>query len=332
MTRRSSKTKPVPSRTLLQLCAVPTTLTMERFAFCATGLAARPESGGWTSVIGSLEKGLKTCGKPFCARTERKSANQEAGLLRQGPVDALEHLGAAYLLTDGRQGRAGQQPADQPGDQEHGDDVDHGAAGGVQRAGRGPGDVAAELVAEVGGEGLADRGADDDDDHRDDGGGRTDLRVVGDGVPEDGQQQHGGQSAAEEPDHRQDADDEPLAVSDHREPHGGDQQQDVQHVHRICPLLSRAWAPGRCLEAAVRSAPDHAAASRGFGHTTAPGTRPPPPRRRTTHPCPRDRPESAGGRAPVTLSCVPVERDLLCTVPGLLPARVVQDAVDHAGR
>ncbi len=44
-------------------------------------------------MIGSLEKGLKTCGKPFCARTERKSANQEpacSGRARSTPWSTLE--------------------------------------------------------------------------------------------------------------------------------------------------------------------------------------------------------------------------------------------------
>ena len=47
-----------------------------------------------------------------------------------------------------------------------------------------------------------------------------------------GQEVDGDETAAEEADHRQDADDESLAVADDREPHGGEQQQDVQHVHR----------------------------------------------------------------------------------------------------
>lgn len=77
MTRRSANTKPEPSRTLPQLGAWPVTLTMERLAVCTTGLFASLGSGGWTSVIGSFENGVKTCGKPFCASAEEKSANQE---------------------------------------------------------------------------------------------------------------------------------------------------------------------------------------------------------------------------------------------------------------
>ena len=60
-----------------------------------------------------------------------------------------------------------------------------------------------------------------------------DLGVVRQPVPDDGQQIDGDETAAQEADHRQDADDEALAVADDREPHGGDQQQDVQHVHRL---------------------------------------------------------------------------------------------------
>ncbi len=93
MTRRSSKTKPVPSRTLPQLVAVPVTLTMERCARAATGLPASAGSGGRTSVMGSLANGLKTCGKPFCARTEEKSANQMSawsGSARDTPSSTLE--------------------------------------------------------------------------------------------------------------------------------------------------------------------------------------------------------------------------------------------------
>ena len=66
----------MPSRTLPQLWAVPTTLTMDFWARAATGLPASAGSGARTSVMGSLANGLKTCGKPFCARTEEKSVNQ----------------------------------------------------------------------------------------------------------------------------------------------------------------------------------------------------------------------------------------------------------------
>ncbi len=76
MTRRSAKTKPVPSRTLPQSGAVPITLTMERLAPAATGLFTRAGSGGSVSGIDSLENGLKTCGKPFSPRTEVKLSNQ----------------------------------------------------------------------------------------------------------------------------------------------------------------------------------------------------------------------------------------------------------------
>ncbi|CAM5229825.1 hypothetical protein SGLAM104S_06264 [Streptomyces glaucescens] len=93
ITRRSANTKPVPSRTFPQLCAVPTTFTMERWARPATGLPASAGSGGWTLVMGSLANGLKTCGKPFCASTEEKSANHVsacAGSARETPSSTLE--------------------------------------------------------------------------------------------------------------------------------------------------------------------------------------------------------------------------------------------------
>ena len=44
-------------------------------------------------MIGSLAKGLKTCGKPFCARTEEKSVNQVeawAGITRETPSSTEE--------------------------------------------------------------------------------------------------------------------------------------------------------------------------------------------------------------------------------------------------
>ena len=66
----------------------------------------------------------------------------------------------------------------------------------------------------------------------DDGAEGAGCRVVGELVPDHGQQVDGDEAAAEEADHRQDADDEALAVADDGEPHGGEQQQDVQHVHR----------------------------------------------------------------------------------------------------
>lgn len=69
------------------------TLTMEAWARVATALEARAGSGGWTSLIGSFAKGLKTCGKPFCARTEEKSANQVSaceGSARETPSSTLE--------------------------------------------------------------------------------------------------------------------------------------------------------------------------------------------------------------------------------------------------
>lgn len=50
-------------------------------------------SGGLTSVMGSLANGLKTCGKPFWARTEEKSANQVLaweGSARDTPSSTLE--------------------------------------------------------------------------------------------------------------------------------------------------------------------------------------------------------------------------------------------------
>ena len=66
---------------------------MERWALVATALPARAGSGGWTSRIGSSENGLKTCGKPFCARTEVKSLNQVldcAGSTWSIPTSTLE--------------------------------------------------------------------------------------------------------------------------------------------------------------------------------------------------------------------------------------------------
>lgn len=67
---------------------MPTTLTIEFLARAATGLPTRAGSGALTSVIGSLANGLKTCGKPFCARTEEKSWNQLgacSGITRSTP-------------------------------------------------------------------------------------------------------------------------------------------------------------------------------------------------------------------------------------------------------
>lgn len=52
------------------------TLTMERLAVTATRLFTSAGSGGGVSRTGSLENGLKTCGKPFSARTEVKLSNQ----------------------------------------------------------------------------------------------------------------------------------------------------------------------------------------------------------------------------------------------------------------
>jgi hypothetical protein len=68
----------------------------------------------------------------------------------------------------------------------------------------------------------------DEDDRR--GGGH--FGIVRQLAPDHREQIDRDESAAEEADHRQDADDEALAVAHDREPYGGDQQQDVQHVHR----------------------------------------------------------------------------------------------------
>ena len=86
--------------------------------------------------MGSLANGLKTCGKPFCARTEEKSVNQVAacvGITRETPSSTLELR--TSLPSVGRDG-PGECGADQPGDQQHRHDVDQRAAGRVQGARR----------------------------------------------------------------------------------------------------------------------------------------------------------------------------------------------------
>lgn len=136
ITLPGAKTKPVPSSTLLQLGAVPTTFTIEALACSLTGLVASPGSGALTSVMGSLEKGLNTWGKPLRASVELKSENHVlawAGRTRDTPRSTLELR--TSLPSVGSE-VPHERRADQPGHQEHGDHIDQGAAGRVERARR----------------------------------------------------------------------------------------------------------------------------------------------------------------------------------------------------
>ena len=130
------KTKPVPSRTLPQLGAVPTTLTMDCCARAATGLLASAGSGGGTSVIGSLRERAEDLREAVLREDRGEVGEPGVGLRGHHPGHPEQHLGAADLLAQRRQRRAGQGGADQPGDQQHRQHVDQRAAGRVQGAGR----------------------------------------------------------------------------------------------------------------------------------------------------------------------------------------------------
>jgi hypothetical protein len=83
----------VPSSTFPQRVASPTTFAMLRRAWATTGLFASFGSGAGTALIGSLEKGEKTCGSPFCASVDENSLNQLSacgGSTRETPSSTLE--------------------------------------------------------------------------------------------------------------------------------------------------------------------------------------------------------------------------------------------------